>query len=421
MRIWLENVYLKNKTALTNAWYLSIFQMLSLVFPLITYPYIIKVIGDELYGSILLGQGVAYFLSAFVSYGFNLSITRDISLNKEDIVFVSKIYTATILCKSLIFIPVIIMFGIYGYLTVLPEKQMLFFLCAGPLVYELLFPTWLFQGLEKMKYITVVTVISRFILLLSIFSFVKEEADAKLFALINISFYIASGLFAQYVAFSSLAVRFVRVKLSFCLQAFKNGYAIFLSTIFIAMKDRLNVIIVGSIFGPQQVVIYDLAMKIVSVISIPQNIIFSAFYPSVVKDRDIGKIKKLGALITFINTIIVIGVFAILPYAYSYLIGESYPDVYNLYILSSTIILIGISGVMGRFTMLAFGYDKLLARTTIVNCVVYFMSILVYSLLSIEKSLIDFSILIFLIYSSELLIRFFGLRFSGLYNEKDDN
>lgn len=415
MTAWLKIAFSKNRIALINAWYLSILQFLSLIFPLITYPYILKVIGAELYGSVLLGQGTAYFLSAFVSYGFNLSTTREISLNKHNHSFVSKVYTATMVCKLLVFIPATIIFYTYGYITALPEQRELFLLCIGPLVYELLFPTWLFLGLEKMKYITIVSVTSRFILLVSVFLFIQEKSDATLLALINLSFYIGSGLFSQYIAFRHLAIRLVKIRASFCISLFKDSYAIFISSIFIAMKDRLNIIVVGNIFGAQHVVIYDLAMKILSVISIPQNIIFSAFYPSVVKEKNINKIKRLGALITAINIVIIVAMFIVLPYAFRYLIGGNHHDIYNVYILSSTLVLTGVSGVLGRFVMLTFGYDRLLANTTIANCIFYFISILAYYFFCDEKSLIDFSILIFIIYSSELLIRFIGLKISGFH------
>ncbi|MDF0533015.1 oligosaccharide flippase family protein [Shewanella sp. A32] len=418
MKFWIKSIVSNNKVALTNAGYLSILQMLSLLFPLVTYPYLIKVIGSELYGKVLFLQGISYFLSAFVSYGFNLSSTRNISLNKGDLSKVSEIFTSTIICKSIIFLPTVLIYFSYGIFTQDSDVRFLFFICIGPLFYELLFPVWLYQGMEKMKYITIVNVVSKFIFLVSIFLLIKNKDDIELFAILNLLFYIVSGILSQYVALKYLAVNFTHISWNVCSKSFVDGFSVFLSSIFIALKDRLNVVAVGIMFGPHEVVIYDFAMKLISVISIPQNIIFTAFYPSVIKEKSISKIFKIGTAITFMNISLVIAAFIILPFIYKYMLGDLSNDIYNLYILLSTVIIVGISGVIGRFIMLAFGYDKALAKSTLINCLIYFVSIVLYISYCSDKKLVEFSILILFIYLSELVIRIFSLKFAESRNEK---
>ncbi len=407
MYVRLQQIVSKNKVALSNAGYLTCLQALTLAFPLISYPYLIKTLGSSLYGEILLAQGVAFFLCAFVSYGFNLSATREISLNKNRLRKVSKIYTATIISKVIILIPSIFIFFCYGYYSASEDMRLLYFFCMGPLIYEVFFPTWLYQGLEKMKYITVLNVICRTFLLISIFTIVKSPEDGIKLAIVNFSFYLTISIMSQWVVYAKLKVVFEKIGWRNVVRSFKNGYAIFISTIFIAIKDRLNILIVGAVFGPSQVVIYDLAIKIVSVLSIPQNIIITAFFPQVVKRKNVKEIMNISILICAINVVLVTASYFVLPYLLSgFVEGDFKNNMLVIYTLLTSIILVGISGSIGRLLLLPFGYDKLLAKTVVANCLIYFISIVAYIYLTEQKTILDFSILILIIYFTEMCIRF---------------
>ena len=63
----------RNKTIVENFGYLSILQVFSTLIPLISYPYLVKVLGSELYGLVIFAQTVSIILSNIVDYGFNIS------------------------------------------------------------------------------------------------------------------------------------------------------------------------------------------------------------------------------------------------------------------------------------------------------------------------------------------------------------
>lgn len=63
----------RNKTILANFSYLSLLQVFAILFPLLTYPYLLRVIGLELYGVIIFAQSIINYVSLVINFGFNMS------------------------------------------------------------------------------------------------------------------------------------------------------------------------------------------------------------------------------------------------------------------------------------------------------------------------------------------------------------
>ena len=62
----------RNKTVLANFSYLSLLQVFTILFPLLTYPYLLRVIGLELYGVIVFAQTIINYVSLVINFGFNM-------------------------------------------------------------------------------------------------------------------------------------------------------------------------------------------------------------------------------------------------------------------------------------------------------------------------------------------------------------
>ena len=76
---------LKNNTALLkNISYLGVVQGLNYILPLITLPYLVRVIGVEKFGVISLATAVISFFLVITDYGFNYTATREVALNKNN-------------------------------------------------------------------------------------------------------------------------------------------------------------------------------------------------------------------------------------------------------------------------------------------------------------------------------------------------
>ena len=75
---------LQNKKLISNFSYLTILEVFILIAPLITYPYLVKVLGRDLYGWVITAQVTASYCSVLVDFGFKRISARHIAKNVDN-------------------------------------------------------------------------------------------------------------------------------------------------------------------------------------------------------------------------------------------------------------------------------------------------------------------------------------------------
>lgn len=98
----LFNQYKNNKDVrilTANFASLTFLQVFGYVFPLLTYPYLARVIGSEGFGYIALASSIICYFQTVVDFGFNFTATRDIAKNQQNLVKVSQIFSNVLWCR----------------------------------------------------------------------------------------------------------------------------------------------------------------------------------------------------------------------------------------------------------------------------------------------------------------------------------
>ena len=277
-----------SKKISANFMYLSILQGMNLLLPLITFPYLVRVLGIEKFGLIMFAQAFIVYFSMLADYGFNLSGIREVSSNRNNKNKLIKIFSSIMIARFvLVLIGLIFLTIVVFSFEKFSQNWELYYLTFGIVIGTALFPTWFFQGMEKMKYITVLTVIAKLIFTLSIFIFVTDKNDYIYVPLINSLGFIFVGLISLYIIFKDFNMKFEFQKFKRIKLQFIKGWNIFVSKISINLYGATNTFILGIFTTDAIVGYYAIAEKVVRIICSIFAPFYQAIYPHVV-----GIVKK---------------------------------------------------------------------------------------------------------------------------------
>ena len=143
------------KTVFANFGYLSLLQVAGYVFPLISMPYLARVIGADGFGKIAFASAIVVWIQTISDWGFNLTATRDVAQNRDDTELVSRIISNVLWARSILtLLSGIILLAVVLLVPYLRENADIIFVTFLLVPGHILFPEWFFQAIEKMKYTT---------------------------------------------------------------------------------------------------------------------------------------------------------------------------------------------------------------------------------------------------------------------------
>lgn len=362
-----------HKKIIENFSYLSVLQILSMITPLITYPYLVKTLGEVIYGTVVFAQAVVTYFNILVVFGFNFTAARDVSQHRDDSKKLSEIVSAVTIIKTLFLIVSLLL--ISGYMLYISQiDYTLYYLSFWICLNEILFPTWFFQGIEEMKYITFINFGIRVLFIGMIFVFIKSPDDYLFFPLLN----GIGALLAGVVSFSLLYGKYklqllIRVPLKTLIEYIKSSYHLFISNVSIQIYVNANKIIIGHFLGMREVTYYDLAEKITNMGKVPQSMISQVLYPKISLEKNGSFLRKVLKGTILMNVFLYLMVFLFSNQIVAYFGGNETV----LRILFLTIPIIGISNVLMVLTLLPFGYNKAFTRIVFLSAFFYLLIVLI--------------------------------------------
>ena len=148
------------KVLLSNFAYLSLLQVAGYVFPLLTLPYLARVIGASGFGKIAFASAIMVWIQTVADWGFNYTATRDVARCRDDKQRVSEIFSNVFWARCLLMAVsfVVLMALVFAIPKLRAEADVIlvsFLMIPG----HILFPDWFFQAIERMKYITILNLL----------------------------------------------------------------------------------------------------------------------------------------------------------------------------------------------------------------------------------------------------------------------
>ena len=376
------------KILVSNFISLSSVQIANYILPLLTVPYLVRVLGPEKYGLIAFSQAfIGYFL-ILTDYGFSLSATREISINRNNKQKISDIFSSVMIIKTgFLFLSFMILCLFVFTIDKFRIEWKVYLASFGAVAGSVMFPVWFFQGMEKMKRVASLNVLSKAIFTVSIFVFIRTQNDYMYVPLISSAGSIVVGLLSLMLIFKQSGVRLKAQTFDNIQFQLKDGWHIFLSQIAINLYTVSNTFVLGLFTNNTIVGYYSAGEKIVKAVQYMLGPLSQTIYPYISKlssesrESALVFIRKIVKLVGVPSFLVSLGLLVFAPLISDIILGKQYKEsIYVIQILSFLPFIITLSNIFGIQTMLNFGlkktFTKIVATGSIVNIFLAFILVI---------------------------------------------
>lgn len=292
----------KNKeirTVFSNTVMLYILQVSGYIFPLLTFPYLTRVLGPGNYGVMTFANSAMTYFQLLVDFGFLLSATRVCSLYRDDKAKLTETVSAVIQAKMLIsavgFAVLLVLCASVGAFS----QNSLFLIYSYLSVFLSVFvPDYLFRGVEKMGNITYRSLIARAIYTALVFLVVRSSEDYYLIPLLNAASNLFVVVWSWWFVIKKLQVGVRRVSFSKTMEAIHESAIFFVSRIASTAYSASNVFVLGLLFGSTLMGQFGAANSLITNARGMYSPIADSLYPYMVSKKNYRLLKWI-LILTF--------------------------------------------------------------------------------------------------------------------------
>lgn len=352
-----------NKPLVESIFSLSVLNGLTVLLPLVTLPYILRVVGAANYGIYSYVYVLIQYLLLLNAYGFNFSATKQIAQHRDELDVVNKIYNAVIACRLILFVVGVVFFmALSPWLLETPTQKLMFVMGFGVVLGETFNPIWLFQGMEKMRYLTIVNVFSKLIFTILIFVLIRTADDYIYIILFNSCGFLLAGVLSLIIARKQFHISFALPTWADIKFQFKDGLPLFGSTVGINLYSNANVFILKFFVGDAALGVYSAAEKVMKGLQMLTSPISQALFPHLGHDfkdkpllENLNRLKKVSWIYAAIVAFMAICGFCFADVLVTVICGKEFIDAVAIVRIMSIVVLVGgmnyLLGVVGLINL----------------------------------------------------------------------
>lgn len=366
-----------------NFIYNVMYQILILIIPLITAPYLSRVVGSEGIGIFSYTYSIVYYFMLLTLLGVNNYGNREIAKVRDSKKELSKtfwsIYSFQILMGTLmliIYIAYLLLFNI--------DYKLLSFIEIIYILSAILDINWFFYGMEEFKKTITRNTILKIGTLFLIFIFVKKSTDLWKYTLIMASMTLLSQLILWF--FMKGKIDFVKIKIKDIKKHIKPNIILFIPVIAVSIYKIMDKVMLGSLTNINEVGFYENAEKI---INIPITIIATlgtVMLPRITnmisngQKKEVDKyINKSIEFVMFLSLAMCIGLICVgYDFAPVFFGKEFQKTGILIVLLSITLPFISFANVIRTQYLIPFGKDKVYMKSVIYGAISNFIMNLIF-------------------------------------------
>lgn len=353
-----------SKSLVKNSFFNVIYQLLNVLFPLVTAPYIARILLPDNVGKVAIAQNWAQYFIVFAALGIPTYAIREIAKSKHNKAELNHTFTELF---SINFISTTI--SVVAYLITIfsfnnfRQNIMLYLAVGLGILFNYITIDWLYQGLEDYGYIAIRSFIVKLLSLLALLILVRSKNDYVLYALISACAIGCNNIF-NILHLSQIGVKFNFNHLSFS-HHIKPIIIFFTNSITVKLYTLINVTLLGILSTDAAAAFYTNSDKVVRLIVATISAIggvllprFSVYAQRGEKEKCADVASKVFHILFFLFVPTCLGLILMSKEIVLILFGSQYTaSIPTLQIMSLLLLSLGFNGLFGTI-LLAFGHER---------------------------------------------------------------
>ncbi|MFQ2523200.1 flippase [Aeromonas caviae] len=361
-----------------NILLLVLMQGANYLIPLITFPYLTRVLGVSQFGVYAYVLTLSQYFILITDFGFNLSASKKIAQADKNRAVINKIFWSTLSAKALIGLSCIgVLLVLYSFNIDKPEGSGLIYIMLT-IVGAVFTPVWFFQGVEDISALTVTNIISKTSAIPLVILLVNGPSDVDLAILVQGVVYLLAASISMLLVYRTGYISAAKISFYSTLNQLKDSLPLFISTIAISLYTMSTPIIIKLVNNSYEVGLYSGADKLRGALIGIFLVVGSALYPRInnlfatdkVKMYDLLRKVILAKLIFSIIVIFIVFLFS--PLLVNVILGPEFirsADV--LKVMSIQFFTVLMSVAMANYLLLPFGFRKEYMLLPIFTCILH--------------------------------------------------
>jgi len=361
-----------------NIFSLTILQLGNFVVPLLTLPWLTRVLGPNGFGRLGFAAAIISYFILLTEWGFNLGATRDIAIAKDQSKIKFRIFWEVIFARAALGLCGALILAVLVYLIPrFQENALLLSIGFIGVFASVLSPVFYLQGVERVSSMVGINLVVKFLSVPLIFIFVQSTDSLFIAAFIQAMVLLGSASANLWVLMRSGEIPFVLPNLARVMRQIHVSSSLFLSNAAISLYTNSSTVILGFVASDAAVGVFVAAYTVVRAALGLMGPISQALFPRISfllnnqreqAEQLLGRVFLLQAGIGLLFTLLLAGVS---PFVVELLFGKSFgQSLAPLWCLSTLPFLIAISSVLGTQIMVPLGHNLAFSAILIVAGVV---------------------------------------------------
>ena len=367
---------MKQKSITVNFIMNALLSMSAFIFPLITFPYVSRVLGPIGTGKVSFATSVVTYFAMFAQLGiptYGIRACAKVRDKKEELTkTVHEILIINIIMSCLSYV------AFFVALTFVPrmrDEKALFLIIGSTIFFNTIGMEWLYKGLEQYSYITIRSLIFKAIGVVAMFAMVYEEKDYVIYGGITILAAVGSNIFNllnvhRYVSLKPIG----NYNLSRHIKAILTFFGMSVAT---TIYTNLDTAMLGFMKSDEDVGYYNAAIRIktilVSIVTSLGTVLLpraTYYIEQGMKDEFLKITKKALNFVLIVATPMMLYFMLFAYEGITFLSGEAYGhSVLPMRIIMPTLLFIGMSNILGIQMLVPMGKEKVVLHSEIAGAI----------------------------------------------------